>query len=85
MNKTTSLFDYARDVTPDKFVSQPFPQDKVPPMDPRNVELARQVCARIQDEKLLKDCLFDVGTTGDKVFAEGAIVEAAMQEEAKMR
>jgi len=85
VNKTTSLFDYARDVTPDKFVSQPFPQDKVPPMDPRNVELARQVCARIQDEKLLKDCLFDVGTTGDKVFAEGAIVEAAMQEEAKMR
>lgn len=84
VNKATSLFDYARDVTPDKFVSVPFPQDKIPPMDPRNVELARQVCERVKDEKLHKDCLFDVGTTGDKVFAEGAIVEAALQEEAKM-
>ena len=85
VNKDTSLFDYARDVTPDKFVSEPFPQDKVPPMDPRNVELAKQVCARIKDEKLHKDCLFDVGTTGDPVFAEGGIVEAALQEEAKLR
>ena len=85
VNKTTSLFDYASDVTPDKFVSPQFPEDKVPPMDPRNVELAQQVCARIKDEKLLKDCLFDVGTTGDPVFAEGAIVEAALQEEAKLR
>jgi subtilisin family serine protease len=85
VNKETSLFDYARDVTPDKFVSEPFPQDKVPPMDPRNVELAKQVCARIKDEKLHKDCLFDVGTTGDPVFAEGGIIEAALQEEAKLR
>ncbi len=54
-------------------------------MDPRNVELAQHVCARIKDEKLQKDCLFDVGTTGDPVFAEGAIVEAALQEEAKLR
>lgn len=84
VDKETSLFDYARDVTPDKFVSEPFPQDKIPPMDPRNVDLAKQVCERIKDEKLHKDCLFDVGTTGDPVFAEGAIVEAALQEEAKM-
>lgn len=80
-----SLFDYDSEVTPENFVSEPFPADKVPPMDPRNVELAKQVCARIKDEKLLKDCLFDVGTTGDPVFAEGGIVEAALQEEAKMR
>lgn len=85
VNKDTSLFDYGRDVTPDKFVSAPFPQDKIPPMDPRNVELAKQVCERIKDEKLHKDCLFDVGTTGDPVFAEGGIVEAALQEEAKLR
>lgn len=47
VNKTTSLFDYGRDVTPDKFVSEPFLQDKVPPMDPRNVDLAKLVCAPI--------------------------------------
>jgi subtilisin family serine protease len=80
-----SLFDYDAEVTPDNFVSAPFPADKVPPMDPKNVDLAKQVCARIKDEKLLKDCLFDVGTTGDPVFAEGAIVEQALQEEAKLR
>lgn len=85
VNKQTSLFDYARNVTPELFVSQPFPKDKIPPMDPRNVELARQVCVRIKDEKLHRDCLFDVGTTGDPVFAEGATVEAALQEEMKLR
>jgi subtilisin family serine protease len=80
-----SLFDYDPEVTPENFVSEPFPAEKVPPMDPANVDLAKQVCARIKDEKLLKDCLFDVGTTGDPVFAEGAIVETALQEEAKIR
>lgn len=80
-----SLFDYDKEVTPDNFVSEPFPADKVPPMDPKNVDLAKQVCARIKDEKLLKDCLFDVGTTGDPVFAEGGVVEQALQEEAKLR
>lgn len=74
-----SLFDYDPEVTSDNFVSEPFPRDKVPPMDPRNVDLAEQVCARIKDEKLLKDCLFDVGTTGDPVFAEGAAAEAALK------
>ncbi len=85
VNKDTSLFDYARDVTPDRFVSAPFPQDKIPPMDPRNVELARQACARIKDEKLLKDCQFDVGTTGDPVFAEGAAQEAELKAAIKNR
>lgn len=80
-----SLFDYDLEVTPDNFVSEPFPKDKVPPMDPRNLELAEQVCARIQDDKLLKDCIFDVGTTGDPVFAEGAAVEEVLEEEAKIR
>lgn len=65
----TSLFDYGRGVKPVQFVSPVFPPDKVPPMDPRNVELAKEVCAEIKDEKLLKDCQFDVGTTGDPIFA----------------
>ena len=80
-----SLFDYDPEVTPDNFVSEPFPRDKVPPMDPRNVELANQVCARIKDEKLLKDCLFDVGTTGDPVFAEGAAAEGVLKGAVKAR
>ena len=80
-----SLFDYDPEVTPDNFVSEPFPRDKIPPMDPRNLELAEQVCARIKDEKLLKDCLFDVGTTGDPVFAEGAAAEAVLEGAIKAR
>lgn len=75
----TSLFDYDRDLTPDKFVSAPFPQEKIPPMDQKNVDLAKDVCARIKDEKLYRDCLFDIGTTGDPVFVEGAATQAATQ------
>ncbi|TXH72635.1 MAG: hypothetical protein E6Q88_06070 [Lysobacteraceae bacterium] len=71
VTKETSLFDYDPEVTPEEFVSQPFPPDEVPAMDPKNVELAKIACDHIKDEKLHKDCLFDVGTTGDPVFAEG--------------
>lgn len=35
------------------------------------------IFARIKDGKLLNDCLFDVGTTGDTVFVKGAAAEAA--------
>lgn len=83
VTKDTSLFDYDRGVTPDKFVSPDFPRDRVPPMDPRNVQLAKQVCERVNDDKLLNDCLFDVGTTGDPVFAEGAAVEAVLKDAIK--
>jgi subtilisin family serine protease len=79
VNKRTSLFDYDTGVTPDAFVSAPFPKDRIPAMDPRNVELANQVCARIKDEKLRKDCLFDVGTTGDPIFVEGAAAQVALK------
>lgn len=74
VTKKNSLFDYAYGVVPEHFASEPFPSEKVPPMEPENVELAKKVCARIKDKKLLQDCLFDVGTTGDPVFAaqEGA-------------
>jgi subtilisin family serine protease len=70
VSQKTSLFDYDLDVNPREFVSPPFPQGEVPPMDPRNMELAKEVCAGIKDKKLLNNCLFDVGTTGDPVFAE---------------
>ena len=80
VDRKTSLFDYAEDVDPGEFVSEPFPREKIPPMNPGNVELAKQVCDRIKDEKLHKDCLFDVGTTGDPVFVEGAATEAALKE-----
>ncbi|MFD0724633.1 S8 family peptidase [Lysobacter brunescens] len=80
-----SLFDYDQDLGPEKFVSEPYPTDRIPPMDPRNVELAKQVCARVKDEKLQRDCLFDVGTTGDPVFAEGAAGEATLKRAIKSR
>ncbi len=80
-----SLFDYEEALGPEKFVSEPYPADKVPPMDPRNVELAKEVCARVKDEKLQRDCLFDVGTTGDPVFAEGATGEATLKRAIKSR
>ncbi|TDM06146.1 MAG: hypothetical protein C4K60_16010 [Ideonella sp. MAG2] len=72
VSSKTSLFDYGRGTSTGNFVSPQFPPDKVPPMDPRNVELAQKVCEPIRDKKLLQDCQFDVGTTGDPIFAEAA-------------
>jgi subtilisin family serine protease len=66
----TSLFDYDLNVTPADFAAPPFPMNGVPPMDPSNVELAKQVCVRIKDEMLRRNCMVDVGTTGDPIFAE---------------
>lgn len=85
VGRKTSLFDYAANVTPDRFVSAPFPKDRIPAMDPKNVQLANEVCVLVKDEKLHRDCLFDVGTTGDTVFVEGAAVEATLKARFKTR
>lgn len=69
----TSLFDYAPDTTTTTFTHPAFPPEKIPPLKAENVKLADQVCAVIEDEKIRKDCTFDVATTGDPIFVEGAL------------
>lgn len=75
----TSLFDYAKEDSTGNYRKDPFPEDKIPPMKPENVELARRVCEPLKDRKIRGDCEFDVGTTGDEIFAESAKVSQDVQ------
>ena len=75
----TTLFDYAKEDSTGNYRKDPFPEDKIPPMKPENVELARRVCETLQDRKIRADCEFDVGTTGDEIFAKSAKVSQDVQ------
>ncbi len=75
----TSLFDYAQGTSTKTFVSPAFPEEKIPPMKPENVALARRVCRPVADERILRDCLFDVGTTGDPIFARTSLASQKLQ------
>lgn len=73
VTRETTLFDYREGGSPGDFRVDPFPADRIPPMKREFVALARKVCAPVADDRARKDCLFDVGTTGDPVFARGAV------------
>ena len=75
----TTLFDYAKEDSTGNYRKDPFPEDKIPPMKPENVELARRVCETLQDRKIRADCEFDVGTTGDEIFVKSAKVSQDVQ------
>lgn len=79
VNDKTTLFDYAQGDSTGGHQHEPFPQDRIPPMKPENVELARRVCEQVADKKLRQDCQFDVGTTGDEIFARSAKVSEQLQ------
>ena len=70
----TTLFDYARDTSTDTFTLPVYPPEKIPALNPRNVALADKACAVVDDENIRKGCIFDVATTGDPVFADGALI-----------
>ena len=72
VTRETTLFDYREGGSPGDFRVDPFPADRIPPMKREFVALARKVCAPVAGDHARKDCLFDVGTTGDPVFARGA-------------
>lgn len=80
----TTLFDYAKDSSTGSFTRTPFPVDKIPPMKPENVALARRACKPVVDRRIRKDCLFDVGTTGDAIFAKSSLISQKLQRGATM-
>lgn len=73
VTRETTLFDYREGGSPGDFRVDPFPAERIPPMKRAFVALARKVCAPVAGDHARKDCLFDVGTTGDPVFARGAV------------
>ncbi|WP_158549220.1 S8 family serine peptidase [Lysobacter silvisoli] len=75
----TTLFDYAKEDSTGNYRKDPFPEDKIPPMKPENVELARRVCEPLQDRRIRANCEFDVGTTGDDIFAKSSQESQAVQ------
>lgn len=75
----TSLFDYARDTSTATFTLPIYPPEKIPPLKPENVALAQEACRVVTDKIILKGCLFDVATTGDTIFAEGALLIQQIQ------
>jgi subtilisin family serine protease len=75
----TTLFDYARDTSTSTFPHDVFPPEKIPPLKPENVALANDVCRVVEDKMLQKGCIFDVATTGDPVFVEGALLSLQIQ------
>lgn len=79
VTRTSSLFDYAYNVTTDNFTQPVFPKEKIPPLKPRNLKLAKAVCVPIIDKNARKNCIFDVAVTGDRIFARSYLVTQKIQ------
>lgn len=67
-----SLFDYAPGTSTKTFTWPVFPAEKIPPMTEENIALAKDVCRAIGEDQIQQDCFFDVGTTGDPIFAKAS-------------
>jgi hypothetical protein len=75
----TSLFDYAPGRSTKTFTFPSFPKEKIPPLKPKNKALAQRVCRGITEKNLQADCVFDVATTGDPIFAKSLLIDQRIQ------
>ncbi len=73
----TSLFDYAPGTSTETFTLRNWPQENGPCVIPENppvtqieTQVAKQVCRAIGDKSANANCIFDVATTGETVFAK---------------
>jgi subtilisin family serine protease len=81
VTEKTTLFDYdrKRDQSTNDFTLPPFPDNKIPPVNPENLILAERVCDVIADKEIHEGCIFDVAQTGDPIFAKGAFMSQRIQ------
>ena len=83
----TSMFVYTAGTSTASFTDVDWPAEKPPcvlkpqfkiPGAPilagMPIEKARQVCQGVTENNLHQDCVFDVATTGDEVFAKGYLI-----------
>ena len=82
---SSSLFIYAEGTSTKTFTDRNWPPEKppcklsqqfevpggTPVLNGMKIDEAKEVCGLIKIDNLQKDCVFDVATTGDKVFALG--------------
>jgi hypothetical protein len=83
VNDRTSLFVYAKGTSTVTFTDRGFPGESPPckikpglenpgaaPLPGMSTLDARQVCQVVTDGEFFQNCVFDVATTGDKIFVE---------------
>jgi len=75
----TSLFDYAPGLSTKMYSVPRFPLENTPPVMPEYEILAKRECEGITTKDLRQDCLFDVGVTGDRIFAKSARIQELIQ------
>src|SRR5208282_1844617 len=80
VNEKDSLFDYAPDTSTNTFTIRDWPPEKPPctvrgekPLEPGSEVLAHAACRGVADPNRRADCIFDVRTTGDPIFAKGYV------------
>jgi hypothetical protein len=78
----TSLFDYARNTSTANFTYPIFPANRIPPLRNEAIARAQRICRTVADRNLLRDCVFDVATTGDPIFARTALISQQVQRSA---
>lgn len=83
---STSLFTYSPGTSTETFTDREWPSEEppcklkpqfeppegTPTMKGMKIEEAKKVCRAIKIENFHKDCVFDLATTGDKIFALGS-------------
>lgn len=75
ISQSESLFDYASDQTTETFTDRSFPRryKTMDMLSPQQIQQAEQTCLEAGVEPdLLEGCIFDVGFTGDRSFAQAA-------------
>jgi hypothetical protein len=77
VTNANSLFDYPPNTTTSDFVSADWPKDSLPcdlsdqkPAEPAQESVAKEVCRGLVDDGRRRNCIFDVGLTGETGFAE---------------
>lgn len=68
----TSLFQYDNGQSTDSFTNRRLPTRPIDASKMSNRALAELACSGIKDDRLRKECVMDVGVSGDAVFAKSA-------------
>jgi len=82
INQSESLFDYQRGQSTKTFTDENFPYQPDPTagLTQSQKQNAEAICRRagISDSDVLRECILDVGVTGDAAFAENSALTEAM-------
>jgi hypothetical protein len=80
VHEKDSLFDYAQGTSTNSFTIRDWPPKEPPctvrgekPLEPGSETLAHGACRGIADKNRRADCIFDVRTTGDSIFAKSYV------------